>query len=631
MLGRTSSRTARVIVLVALAACGRAGDTARGQGVADPPKDSSAHAWRTREDRHPEIASWLLLREASASGDSTVRSAIYDRVTLPLARTRIPWVEAAARERFADTLGALRAYTALPAPVTVLRLRGVLARTDAARDSVRHDVLAFIDTARSASATREAIALFDRAYTPDPTEQLAIARAAVGAGAWGRALTGYAAAPRAALTQNDLFHYADALARANRDREAAGMYATVTARELASSARYQGARAYLAMGDRTHAQSLLTSLSRGSDANGAAATALLADLATDDGADARARSILLDLARRFPKSRYAAPARFDAAVIAYILGNAPTAARELQALARTSPEDADAALYWAGRASDASGKPEAAAADWRAVLARDSTTYYAGLAAKRLGTRALHDFPDSVGYPHVPAVDSALQRIASLEDLGMTPEAALENDALFHAAPGDQTRLLATAAAFAGTDQASRAIALGRTALTTYGASPQVYRLIYPVAVRDTIVAQAKGAGIDPALVAALIRQESNFNPLAVSGVGARGLMQLMPSVARSIAPAAGITTWNPRLLFDPGINITLGVRHLAPLLHREPAVARVLAAYNAGESRVTRWARKRGASDPEVFTERIPFPETRDYVKSVLRNREWYQVLYPW
>lgn len=409
------------------------------------------------------------------------------------------------------------------------------------------------------------------------------------------------------------------------------MYATVTTPALAASARYQRARAYLAMGDRTRALSLLRSLSGGRDTYAAAASALVADLATDDGADARARSLLLGLAHRFPKSRYAAPARFDAALIAYILGQSSTAARELEALARSSPADAPAALYWAGRASDAAGKHAAATADWQGVLTRDSTSYYAGLAARRLGTRALHDFPDSVGYPHVPAVDSALQRIASLEDLGMAPEAALENDALFHSATSDQARLLATAAAFAGTDQASRAIALGRHALSTYGASPQVYRLIYPVAARDTIVAQAKDAGIDPALVAALIRQESNFNPLAVSAVGARGLMQLMPSVARSIAPAAGITKWNPKMLFDPGVNITLGVRHLAPLVHREPNVARVLAAYNAGESRVTRWARKRGASDPEVFTERIPFPETRDYVKSVLRNREWYQALYPW
>jgi soluble lytic murein transglycosylase len=107
--------------------------------------------------------------------------------------------------------------------------------------------------------------------------------------------------------------------------------------------------------------------------------------------------------------------------------------------------------------------------------------------------------------------------------------------------------------------------------------------------------------------------------------------MQVMPAVGKSIAPSAGITSWDPALLYDPGVNIEIGIRHLAPLLKRQPNVARSLAAYNAGGSRVARWATKRGADDPEIFTERIPFSETRDYVKSVLRNREFYQVLYAW
>ncbi|HEV2642719.1 MAG TPA: lytic transglycosylase domain-containing protein, partial [Candidatus Elarobacter sp.] len=249
----------------------------------------------------------------------------------------------------------------------------------------------------------------------------------------------------------------------------------------------------------------------------------------------------------------------------------------------------------------------------------------------RLKTTSLRLAADPGGYPDVAAVDSAITRIRLLRGFDMTFEAQLENDRLFRDAPASRDLLLATAAAFAGTDQASRAITLGRRALAAYGASPGIYRLMYPVAVRDTIVAESRRAGVDPALVAALIRQESSFNPRATSVPGARGLMQVMPDVGRSIAPSAGITSWNANMLYDPGINVELGVRHLEPLMRRQPNVERVLAAYNAGESRVTRWARRPGADDPEMFTERIPFPETQDYVKSVLRNREFYRALYAW
>jgi soluble lytic murein transglycosylase len=84
-------------------------------------------------------------------------------------------------------------------------------------------------------------------------------------------------------------------------------------------------------------------------------------------------------------------------------------------------------------------------------------------------------------------------------------------------------------------------------------------------------------------------------------------------------------------LLFDADANLELGVAHLAASLRQYDDLPRVLAAYNAGGSRVTRWASKAGTSDPEVFTERISFTETRDYVRIVQRNAELYRALYKW
>ena len=107
--------------------------------------------------------------------------------------------------------------------------------------------------------------------------------------------------------------------------------------------------------------------------------------------------------------------------------------------------------------------------------------------------------------------------------------------------------------------------------------------------------------------------------------------MQLMPSVGRTLARSLGIQGFDDESLYDPAINIRLGTRHLSGLFRRTANLERVLAAYNAGESRVTRWIRKEGASDPEMFTERIPFVETRDYVRAIIRNPAFYNALYDW
>lgn len=622
-------KLATIAALLLVVACEHAGSgVARGQTTAD----SAASVWLARAEAQPEIASWLYLRAATTTVDSAARRSLYARVRLPLARERIPWIEAAARETFGDTLGALRAYSALPAPITVFRLRAALYPT--ARDSVRVGLLSLISSATSASSIREATSLFDTLFK-DPTaaEQLAIARSAARAGIWSRARSGFTAVGQSKLAARDRFSFATTLSRLNADRQAAQLYATVTSpAALASAARYQRALALLGAGDGAGARNALRSLGKNqSDTSAAAALALLADLQTDDGDDAGSRATLLGLARRFPSTRFAAPARFDAAMIALILGNASAAEREFAALVTAPRADALAAGYWLGRAREIAGDVPGARNAWTDVLRRDSTSYYASLAATRLGVASMRSSIKTTAVRRVSVVDSALRRVSMLQKLGMSPEAQMENDLLYRDATADTTRLLATAVAFSATDQAARAIALGRVALSRFGSTPDIWRLLYPIAARDTIVTESRKAGLDPALVAALIRQESNFNPAARSPAGARGLMQVMPAVGKSIAPTVGITSWNPAILYDPGINIEMGVRHLAPLVRAQRDIPRTLAAYNAGASRVARWAKKRGADDPEIFTERIPFTETRDYVKVVLRNREFYRALYSW
>ena len=136
----------------------------------------------------------------------------------------------------------------------------------------------------------------------------------------------------------------------------------------------------------------------------------------------------------------------------------------------------------------------------------------------------------------------------------------------------------------------------------------------------------------EPALVLGLIRQESLFNKKAVSRVGARGLMQLMPGTAKRTAPKAGLRYDSARLTEDPDYNVALGRHYLAEMLERyDGQHILAIAAYNAGPGRVDEWLERFGAppSDPYGaidWIERIPFYETRNYVQRVLEAMVVYR-----
>jgi len=127
------------------------------------------------------------------------------------------------------------------------------------------------------------------------------------------------------------------------------------------------------------------------------------------------------------------------------------------------------------------------------------------------------------------------------------------------------------------------------------------------------------------------VRQESAFDPRAVSSAGALGLTQLMPTTARRVARRAGLPVPDSADLLDPGVNVQLGARYLAELLQRyDGSRLAALVAYNAGPTRWRRWRRlPEHRADAELFVEAIPFAETRRYVKAVLRNELLYRELH--
>jgi soluble lytic murein transglycosylase len=600
--------------------------------------EAARAAYDQAAQKLPQVSDWLYLRAAGVTADSAARAGYYAKLRTGVARDRIRWTDAIARERTRDFAGAIRAYNALGAKLDALRLRINPPADDPSRTAARGELVSFISNSSNSSDTREAIDLFDKVFTTTTSaEELVIARAAARSGVPDRAAAAYAKALGARLGDaSDNLGYGAVLFRLRKYPEAAAQFAKVrTPPNLAAGAQYQRARSQIAQGNTAAGRATLRAITTAypKDTSAASALLLLADLATDDNRDRDARQTLAAMLKRFPTGRHATNARFRAGMISYIQGDRKAAAAEFDSLiARDSNStEALAAAYWAGRSYAALGNKTRSSARWRSIIAQEPLSYYAVMAAKRLDTTLVASDRSPSNYARIPEVDTTMSRIVALKDVGMDVEAGFENDRLFRDALADPNRIVATAHALAGTDQASRSIALGRHALDDIGRSAENYRLYFPVLERETLISSSKENGLDPVLVAALIRQESNFNPLATSPAGARGLMQLMPVVGKTLADAKGIGPWDPDLLYQPAINIRLGTAHLRDLVRKYPEVVKVLAAYNAGESRVEKWSSKAGANDPEVFTERIPFVETRDYVRTIIRNRAYYQPLYPW
>jgi len=154
-------------------------------------------------------------------------------------------------------------------------------------------------------------------------------------------------------------------------------------------------------------------------------------------------------------------------------------------------------------------------------------------------------------------------------------------------------------------------------------------RFRYPLGYWELVQEYAAAYGLDPYLVMAVIRQESGFDPSAVSPKGARGLMQLMPKTAVDIAVNIGLPPPGESDLDRPDVNIQLGAAYLGQLLGvYGGAVHRALAAYNAGEDAVAKWDRRFPGAVPDEFIEQITYRETQGYVKVVMRNYRVYRSL---
>lgn len=358
---------------------------------------------------------------------------------------------------------------------------------------------------------------------------------------------------------------------------------------------------------------------------------LLGDLAQDDGRLKDAISYFQKTAARHELGGdEPALALMRLGGIHLVQKNYQTAQRTFETYRERFPRGsaAERANFWAARAAEARGQKETARTLLQQVDGRQSLSYYDIRAAELLGREVLADLP--AGPPRDtllgPRVSRGLGRWGLLREIGWNEAAAFELSRLRSDVAGNKAALYTIAEELNEAGHAYAGIAIGRDLLGDGEEwNERLLRIMYPMPYQSIILREARSRGLDPYFVTALMRQESRFYNRAVSGAGAIGLMQVMPGTSRQLGHR--VTTEE---LMDPELNIRLGTTFLADLMkmydQREDAV---LVAYNAGPTRMDRWKEFPEFRTPDLFAERIPFDETREYVKVVRVNTTIYRALY--
>lgn len=289
-------------------------------------------------------------------------------------------------------------------------------------------------------------------------------------------------------------------------------------------------------------------------------------------------------------------------------------------------------VYWKARALMATtqpGNPEALALFQSIASVRG---FYEQMALEELGqkiTVPAKPAPISVEEKEAARLNAGLNRAAYAIAIGLRPEGVREwNYSTNLAKPGGMTdRELIAAAQFACDKQIwDRCI---NTSERTKALIDLEQR--FPMPFKDAVVKRAQSINLDPAYVYGLIRQESRFIMDARSGVGASGLMQVMPATARETARRIGMTGFTADMITDRDTNIAIGTGYLKMVLDDVAgSMPMAAAAYNAGPGRPRTWRGQSGSPtvDAAIWAESIPFSETRDYVKKVLSNTTSYAAI---
>jgi soluble lytic murein transglycosylase len=377
-------------------------------------------------------------------------------------------------------------------------------------------------------------------------------------------------------------------------------------------------------------------------------------LVLEQGDEARALSMLSSLPDSYPEGDMQNEGLFRAALVNLAAHDLPSAGASLDRVLARGPEPAGSPTagrteYFRARVAELAGDPTDAKARYVAAIRAVPLSYYMLLAYARLRAMDAALAQSTVeasmkAEPPGPFLtrdhpvlgSAAFETFVRLLQVGEVDAARRQASACGVFADGvDPEVLWAVASLYNHAGAVEIGHALARTRLVDYrahfpaGRWRVAWEIAYPRAWAGLVTRESETARVPAPLTWAIMREESAFNPEAKSAAGALGLMQLMPSTAKRVAADASIP-WDDAALRRPEVSIALGASLLGSL--REAFAGRPLlavAAYNGGPVAVRRWVAERGDEDVDLFVERIPFDETRAYVKRVLASEAAYAALY--
>jgi soluble lytic murein transglycosylase len=379
-----------------------------------------------------------------------------------------------------------------------------------------------------------------------------------------------------------------------------------------------------------------------------------------------------ELQTRFPTGARAPSAHWKAAWLTFRQGRTQEARQEFEQQIALYPDSAEVpnALYWRARLAEEEGNPAMARAFYQKLSDRFRNYYYAELGRRRLQALRAPDNQKSAPLADPksdPAADpepappqyALLDRVSPLSSPGKITAASPPDDNL----RVERARLLSNGAL---TDMAVRELQAAASQEGGTWAPPEMARVyqdggrydrgiqimkrstpnyfavdipdlprpyweaLFPKAYWTDLRKYSQLNGLDPYLVASLIRQESEFNALALSRANAVGLMQLLPKTGKTVAKQVKLRGYSAPQLYTPAVNLQLGTRYFKDMVDKyNGQFEYALAAYNAGTDRVGDWLEQGHYRDPQEFVESIPFTETREYVQAILRNASVYRQLY--
>jgi soluble lytic murein transglycosylase len=373
----------------------------------------------------------------------------------------------------------------------------------------------------------------------------------------------------------------------------------------------------------------------------------------------RAIDYFRELQQRFPKGGRASYAHWKAAWLNFRQGRTDEARKSFEDQIALYPDSAEVpnALYWRARLAEEDGNPAMARAFYQKLSDRYCNYYYAELGRQRLKnlTAATHSDAAKENALHyslldrVPALSTAgkitaadppddnlrVERARLLSNGGLADLAVRELQAAASQeggswAPPEMARVYQDGGRY------DRGIEVMKRSTPNYFAVdipdlPRPYwEALFPKAYWTDLRKYSELNGLDPYLVASLIRQESEFNALALSHANAVGLMQLLPKTGKTVAKQVKLKGYSAPQLYTPAVNLQLGTRYFKDMVDKyNGQFEYALAAYNAGSDRVGDWLGQGHYRDPQEFVESIPFTETREYVQAILRNASVYRQLY--